>query len=575
MDFIFGGGKERKVGTLKTVMILLILSGCGSLLIINRVNAQDTENVTTTVTVNNSAPSISVTPYESDDDTSNASTATTPTNEDDAVIFHATGDDTDGDQYYLAICKTDAISANNSAAPTCTGGDWCISSATNDEVAASCSHTTVSGDAENSAWYAFVCDHSADSKCSSSSQGAGDSGSPFVVNHKPAYTVLADDGPFNPGATATFTSTASDTDTYGSTDDNLYLLVCSSAGVTQTNPYTQPSCTGDQLLLSSAALTNPSGTYGISNPYPDDTYTAHGYVYDQHYLLSSTTAVTDPWVVNNITPIISIDTVLPATVTLTESTTANVTIDATITDQNSCQDITSGGSVVVDFYGDWLAGGHGDCDISGESDGDDCYPQITCTVDSGDPDTCTGTSDNSVAYECIIPLQYYAEATGTNSQHTTAHWASYLAVEDDDAASANDTDASVNVALLAAFSSTTSIDYGALDTGSSSPSNQTVTVSSTGNTNIDTELEGTNMTSGGDNIPVANQEYDKTSFSHDLGTDLTTSPVELELDVLKTHWTTSLQVGSGNIYWSIFIPVSTVGGTYNGTITVTAVRGEW
>lgn len=576
---------EQKTGVISLTLIGVVLVAVmvygffDGALMLNRAVAQDTENVTTTVTVNNSAPSISVTPYEQDDQTSNPSTTATPTNEDDAVVFHATGDDPDGNQYYLAICKSDAITPVNNAAPTCDGGAWCISSVTNDEVAASCDHTTISGDAENSAWYAFVCDYSADSKCSSSSQGAGDSGSPFIVNHKPTYTALVDDGPYNPGATATFTSTASDTDTYGTTDDNLYLLVCDSAGVTQTNPYTQPSCTGTQLLLSEAALTNPSGTYGISNPYPDGDFTAYGYVYDQHYLLSSTTAVTDPWTVNNIAPLISIDTVLPATVTLTESTTTDVTIDATVTDQNSCQDVTSGGSVVADFYGNWLTGGHTDCDAAGESDGDDCYPQISCSVDSGDPDTCTGTTDSTVAYECIIPLQYYAEATGVGAQtipdHTTANWASYMVVQDDDAASGTDTDTTVNVALLAAFSSTTSIDYGALDAGVSSSSNETVTVTSTGNTIIDTELNGTDMTSGGNTITVDNQEYAKTTFSHNAGTDLSGSPVELELDVPKTYWDTALQTGSGNIYWSIFVPLSTPEGTYNGTITVTAVQGEW
>lgn len=542
--------------------------------------ADDPEEIIASVDINNTAPVFSVTPYEENTVTLTASTPATPINVGSSITFRATGDDQDGNQYYLAVCKTDSVTAVNSGAPTCGGGAWCVSSVTNDETPSSCNYTALATDPEEAVWYAFVCDHSGDSKCSASSQGTGDSGSPFVVNHRPTYTALTVPvTPQDPGATFTFNATASDTDTFGTTDDNLYLLVCSSSGVTQTTTYTAPTCNGTQLNLSSGALTDPSTTFvadldpGAGISYPDGTFTAYGYVYDEHNLLAAAPQ-TDNWVVNNVAPVIAIDSVTPTTLTLTESTTTPLTASVTVTDNNSCIDITTGGSVVMDLFGAWTAS-HTDCNQSGQSDPDWCYPAITCTVDSG-TNSCSGPTDSTVAYTCTADVQYYAEATGIGSQHILDNWHAFVTATDDNSATDTDSVTNINVDLLVAFSAGDSIYYGALDVGDTS-TNQTVTVTGTGNTVIDTEVYGTDMISGANTIPALNQEFNDVAFTHGSGTDLPyiTSPFSLYLGVPKTNWTTSLQVGSEPIYWSLFVPLTTISGSYVGTNTLTAMQGAW
>ncbi|MFC1733912.1 YCF48-related protein, partial [candidate division KSB1 bacterium] len=109
------------------------------------------------------------------------SSSSYPTNADSNVTFKATGSDDNGDTYYLAICKTDAISVGTP--PTCTGGAWDVSSsAQTNEVEETLAYTTSGADAESNVWHAFVCDTNA---CSSSSQSSGNPGSPFAVDHIP------------------------------------------------------------------------------------------------------------------------------------------------------------------------------------------------------------------------------------------------------------------------------------------------------------------------------------------------------------------------------------------------------
>ena len=111
------------------------------------------DSVTTSVTVGNSAPSFTVDPAENP-----ASYGTTPTNVGSNVTFQATGTDQNSEDYYLAVCTTDAVTAVNSNAPTCDVGTWCVSSAASSGSQASCTYEALVGNAESNAWFAFVCD---------------------------------------------------------------------------------------------------------------------------------------------------------------------------------------------------------------------------------------------------------------------------------------------------------------------------------------------------------------------------------------------------------------------------------
>ncbi|KKP32805.1 MAG: hypothetical protein A2312_04460 [Candidatus Staskawiczbacteria bacterium RIFOXYB2_FULL_32_9] len=117
------------------------------------------------------------------------SSTATPTTAGNNVSFTATATDGESDNYYLAICKTNAITANNNGVPTCTGGNWCISSSTASASQANCNYTTAGKDAGSKSWYAFVCDYNASSACSSMSQGSGNNGSPFVVRKPSVFKI--------------------------------------------------------------------------------------------------------------------------------------------------------------------------------------------------------------------------------------------------------------------------------------------------------------------------------------------------------------------------------------------------
>ena len=165
----------------KNIIIYLILIGV-FLLPFKQIFA---ETVATSVIVGNSTPSFTVTPFEVV-----ASYVASPTNVGTTVNFQATGTDGNAENYYLAICKTNAITANNNAVPTCTGGNWCISGSTTSGTSATCGFGTLQSTAESNAWYAFVCDYSPSSACSAMSQGSGNPGSPFEVNHAPSFPTI-------------------------------------------------------------------------------------------------------------------------------------------------------------------------------------------------------------------------------------------------------------------------------------------------------------------------------------------------------------------------------------------------
>ena len=85
------------------------------------------------------------------------------------VNFSAIATDANAeDLLYLAICKSDAITTG--APPACPGGDYCISSAVASGLENSCIWTS-EGSGEQP-WYGFVCDNSAQLRCSGSVAGS-------------------------------------------------------------------------------------------------------------------------------------------------------------------------------------------------------------------------------------------------------------------------------------------------------------------------------------------------------------------------------------------------------------------
>lgn len=258
------------------------------------------ETIATSVIVGNSAPAFTVQPFETV-----ASTTIAPTNVGSTVTFQATGTDGNSENYYLAICKSNAITANNNGAPTCTGGNWCISSSTTSGSPATCGFGTLQATAESNAWYAFVCDHSPSSSCSTMSQGTvGGDGSPFEVNHPPSFISIGVTTPLNPGSTETWVTTVGTSDADTGASDTVKLVVCKTTGITN------GACDGgasDTWCTGSQVANTPICSIGISIPTSDIGYSAYVYVFDNHNLAATGAvhASASPYTVNNVAPVIS------------------------------------------------------------------------------------------------------------------------------------------------------------------------------------------------------------------------------------------------------------------------------
>lgn len=260
--------------------------------------------------------------------------------------------------------------------------------------------------------------------------------------------------------------------------------------------------------------------------------------------------------VGNATPSVS-STVWndSTTITLTENTTTTVVATTTVTDSNGCNTITG---VSADFY--LTSVGAANCDENGEDDSNNCYAAVNCVESTHSGETCTGGADTSANYVCTVQLDYYTDPGG---------WTVTVEASDGTATSTTDSDTE-SVNTLLALDVTASINYGALsantDTGST---NQTTTVTNTGNADMDPQLSGTSLTDSTTPITVDNQEYSLTAFTYNAGTDLSGTPTTFDM-VLPQR---TAGVVTDDVLWGIAVPNGTVTGTYTGTNTFTAVSG--
>lgn len=534
------------------------------LLLSNQNFQVDADTVTTAVTVGNSAPVITAGPAENP-----VSSTTSPTNVGLDVTWQATATDYNGDNYYLIICSSDSVTPVNSNPPTCGATTWCTSTATTSASQATCSRTTLVGDAYTNNWYAFVCDGTTAAACSATGNtGTGDSGSPFVVNHRPSFTAVSNDSPKNPGGTITWSTTASDT-----TDSHtVKLLVCKTTGITG------DACdggAGDTWCSSSLVASDPSCQYEIPAVAPAGSNNAYVYIVDQHNFAASSASQGSnvSFTISNVAPVVSAVTINGGVaINLEESTTKAVTLTATVTDNNSCQDLSS---VLGYVYRSGIA--YSGCDTSGEADNNYCYPEVSCSVSGA---SCTGSTDASADYTCTVNLQYYADPTDANTQYPTESWMDTIKATDS-GTNTHATEVSTGVELNSligtdyGYTVTSSLNYGNLGAGQKNdPLDKIITTTPTGNVGLDQEHSGAaNMCvdyptcAVGTPIGVAYQKYAlASSTAYSSGSALSTTPVEVELNVAKP--TTGSPTTNGTfIYTSITdnVNINTVSFTLSQT----------
>ncbi|PLX21203.1 hypothetical protein C0584_03245 [Candidatus Parcubacteria bacterium] len=536
------------------------------------VEAQVTDVATTTVTVRNAAPYFTVNPAESP-----ASASTTPTNIGDSLTFTGTGDDAEGNDYYLLVCDSDGATPGVAgAAPSCDNVQFCVSGATTASNPASCSYTVQAWAPETRAWVAYVCDnHGTEAACAATSNsGSGDSGTPFHLNHAPSFSSISTTDDLNePGQDFTVEAVVTDGDVIGGADV-LTLDVCT------TNSWaTSTGCADSTICTATSTSANVSCTWTSPIPLQDDTAISYyGFVMDDNDMAASGNSQTSTYTAANATP--SVSSVLlnnGTAITLNIKGAADKTVYAsstTITDNNGCGDIDSATGTI--FWEDAVGGA--DC----SADDNDCY-QIasgSCTV-SG----CTGGNDIDVVVQCTTDLVFYAkptsgDGTDANGAWDTAWFASIRAF--DEAASYASTSPGVDVNTSSAIEVTEpEIAYGSLIANTDSGSdNATTTVVNAGNSPLDTNLIGDDMLRelvGPEYIPASNQEFLLSNFTYGGGTNIASSSQTLADTVIPRP--TSVTNVEDEIYWGIAVPII-LSGDYYGLNTFSAalddnVAGEW
>jgi len=498
-------------------------------------------------------------PYDSD--SSGASASTTPTSYGDTITFTATGEDDDNDSYYLAVCRANSITAGNDGPPVCGGaGDFCISDLASSTDATSCDYTANDA-SEILDWYAFICDkHPGFSiaKCSAFSQGTGNAevDSPIVINHPPTFTSVATQIPSqDPGSTFIFETVASDSDVSGS-NDTLTLYICG------TDSATWAGCDGI-TVCSSASSSNPYCSYNDVSPTPSGSVNYYAFIFDNHSLAATDNSRASSYTINNVAPVLG-------TVTLNDgndispnikgmSDVSVSVVSASTVDINGCTDLVS---AISSVYISDVANGP----VCTEDD-NYCY-QITtgdCIISD-----CSGAADTSAVITCTANIKYHIMPTDDFSNNSSLNWLGYMQVNDGSnlpTATTSAVNVETNIALNVVE---TYIDFGSdmFAGDNTGVDNSTTTVENAGNSPIDTNLSGTDMTSPGYDITVDNIEWSLNNFSYTAGTDLTGAGTNVDIVAPKP---TSTSGTSDDLFWGLGVPYGADASSYLGQNTFTVM----
>lgn len=245
---------------------------------------------------------------------------------------------------------------------------------------------------------------------------------------------------------------------------------------------------------------------------------------------------------------------------LTENTTTAVTVTATVSDNNGCEDIDS---VQVKLF-------KTDTGASAADDDNNHY-----TVSAVSDGNCTaGGADLTDTFTATVNVNYYADPTDDGSIYADTNWTAEV-TPFDESTGTSDTD-TIEMSTLTALNVSGSISYGTVglgeDTGST---DQSVTVTNTGNEGIDIDLDGYGDADGdgyamvctAGNVPIADEKYSATaSTEYDSKVALSDSATELDMDIPQQTASASTK----DTYWGLSMPSEGVRGTCSGVVVFTA-----
>jgi hypothetical protein len=540
---------------------------------INMAPDAEAATATTSVIVKNSPPHFTSGPAENP-----TSSSTSPINVGGSIGFRATAVDDEGDNYWLIVCSGNKATSSLTLGvpPSCVAStQFCISSEQGTGVQASCTYNNITDPgSETQTWYAFVCDdHDGDQRCSALGQGAGDSGSPFYVNHAPHINNLYTSSDFkNPGVAVTITASTTDYDHASGNYNVQSLFVCS------TNSWTVGGgCGGTELChgsstVPSTASSSVSCTYTIPIPKMHTAYSYYGFVKDQYKMPATTgQGATSNYNVNNVAPVVSNVTLNAGNnISLNIKGAPQVMVNASstsVTDDNGCTDLSSATSTI---YLSSVAGGN-DCAANNSN----CYQIGTgfCNVTN-----CAGASSVSATVTCSTTLAFFTMPTDASSIASTSSW--FSAIRAADALglkglgifSGSTVDVNSNAALNVVENA---IPYGTVQAGTNTGSvNASTTVVNYGNTPIDAAVSGTDMLKnkvGPEKIRINNQQHSKNTFTFTAGNTSSTTPDTVTIGIPRPINLTDV---TSKIYWGINVPAGTPSATFYGMNTFTVVLNK-
>lgn len=248
-----------------------------------------------------------------------------------------------------------------------------------------------------------------------------------------------------------------------------------------------------------------------------------------------------------------------ASINLLENSTKNIYIYGTFGDQDGCGDVKTGGSLKVAFYRSTVST-TSECGANNLYCYRGSYATSQCLIWNCDEGT-----ELTANYECTLPLQYYADATDVGL-YLDANWTAY--VEAKDAAETSGVlTSSTEVNTLAAIEIGGALTYGTLNLGTTSTQEQ-VMITNTGNTTVDLQMIGRDMSCGTGMIPAGQQHY--TTVSGTLYEDMSvlpTSTTNVDLNLLKFNLTES----TTTLYFQLKMPNFGAGGSCSGVNSLSAI----
>ena len=242
-------------------------------------------------------------------------------------------------------------------------------------------------------------------------------------------------------------------------------------------------------------------------------------------------------------------------ITMTENTTTDIVVTATVSDDNGCEDI---GTVAVTLYNT----------TSGTPGSSNLNHSYTSTMAVGG-DTCDGSGDLSAGYTKTFSVQYYAIPGEWTALVTPA---GVGATTDNDTSTINTLHA-INVAAQGAGNT---IEFGALvlgaDTGTG---DDTTTVTNTGNivtgVTVNSSSADTSMTCTVGSVAVAKEKFAlvaETAYASKTAIGASGSAVDTGVSLAKA---TSGTPVTDDIMWGFGLPEDGVGGSCTGTVVFTGV----